>query len=42
MVANKSDCVSERKIEYEEGKQLADTYKMEFVETSAKDGSNIS
>jgi hypothetical protein len=41
MVGNKSDYVSERKIEYEEGKALADRYGMEFMETSAKEGTNV-
>ncbi len=42
MVGNKCDYSNERKVEFEEGKLLATQHGMDFVETSAKNGTNIS
>ena len=33
--------VQQRKITYEQGKELADTYGMKFIETSAKTATNV-
>ena len=41
LVGNKIDLNEERKISKEEGKELADEFKMDFFETSAKTGENI-
>jgi len=40
LVGNKSD-MGDRCIDYEEGKRLADSYGMQFFETSAKDCRNV-
>lgn len=40
LVANKSD-VATRCVDYEEGKKLADSYGIQFFETSAKDARNV-
>ena len=40
IVGNKSD-MSDRCVEYEEGKRLADSYGVQFFETSAKDCRNV-
>lgn len=40
LVGNKCD-IPDRQVEYEEGKKLADKYKIPFFETSAKSGINI-
>ena len=41
LVGNKSDLVEQRKISKEKGKQLADSYGIPFIETSAKSNENI-
>ena len=41
VVGNKSDS-SERKVTYEEGKQMAEQFGLEFLEVSAKENINIS
>ncbi|CAD8190526.1 unnamed protein product [Paramecium octaurelia] len=40
LVANKSD-LNDRVVQYEQGKNLADSYGIKFFETSAKEGINI-
>ncbi|CAG9535493.1 unnamed protein product [Cercopithifilaria johnstoni] len=41
LVGNKMDLQSSRKVEYEEGRQLAEAYNIGFIETSAKSGQNV-
>ena len=41
LIGNKSDLNEERKVDYEEGKKLAEKYKILFFECSAKIGNNI-
>ena len=41
LLGNKLDKEDERKVSKEEGKNLADKYKIEFFETSNKNGTNI-
>ena len=41
LVANKSDCTEERKVQTLEGKMLANKYEMAFFEVSAKTGDGI-
>lgn len=41
LIGNKSDLVEDRKVQYLEGKMLADKYAMPFLEVSAKTGDNI-
>lgn len=41
IAGNKIDLEEERKVQTEEGKKLAEEYGFPFVETSAKDGTNI-
>ena len=41
LVAAKADLEMDRKVTKKQGEQLADRYNLDFVETSAKDGSNI-
>lgn len=41
LVASKSDLKDERKVSYKQGEELAERYGMDFLEVSAKDGSNI-
>ena len=41
LVGSKADMESERKVSRKQGEQLADKYGISFVETSAKDDSNI-
>ena len=41
LVGNKTDKIDERIITTEEGKQLADEYKMDFIESSALNGENV-
>jgi len=41
LVGNKSDLISKRKVSTEQGQDLADHYNIPFLETSAKDNSNI-
>jgi len=40
LVGNKSD-MDNRCVDYEEGKKLADSYGIQFFETSARDGRNV-
>jgi GTPase KRas protein len=42
LVGNKKDLNSERQVSEEEGKQLAEKFKIPFVETSAKTNENVS
>ena len=41
LIGNKSDRDSNRKVQEEEGKELANQYKMPFFETSSKNGENV-
>ncbi|KAI8983733.1 small GTP-binding protein [Pilobolus umbonatus] len=41
LIGNKSDLTSKRKVEYEEAKEYADTHLVPFLETSAKNASNV-
>ena len=41
LIGAKSDLDSERKVEKEEGEKIASKYGMEFMEVSAKTGSNV-
>ena len=41
LVGNKSDLINERTVTTESGKGLADSLKIPFVETSAKDSTNV-
>ena len=41
LVGNKADVGDKRKVTFEEGKKLADSYGIQFFETSAKDDQNI-
>ena len=41
IVGNKKDLENERKVDYSEGRTLADTLECEFIETSAKEGINV-
>jgi len=41
LVGNKADLVSERKVSYEDAKELADELGVNFLETSAKNASNV-
>ena len=41
LVGNKSDLIEERQVSKERGKQLADSYGIPFIETSAKNNENI-
>jgi len=41
LVGNKADLVSERKVSYEDAKELADELGVAFLETSAKNASNV-
>ena len=41
LVGNKSDLIDKRQVSKEKGKQLADSYGIPFVETSAKNNENI-
>ena len=38
---NKNDLNEQRKVEINEGKELAQKYKYNFIETSAKEGNNL-
>ena len=40
LVGNKQDLENERKISYDEAKQLADSWKIDYMETSAKTNLN--
>ena len=41
LVGNKSDLADKRQVQYQEGKEVASRYDMQFLETSAKDTSNV-
>ena len=40
-MGNKSDLAEKRCVSYEEGKALAEKYKLNYIETSAKNSSNV-
>jgi len=42
LVGNKVDLASQRKIKAEEARQLAQAYAIPYIETSAKNGHNVS
>ena len=41
LVGNKADLTDKRKVTYEEGMELAKQYKIDFIETSAKNSINV-
>ena len=41
LVGNKSDLANKRAVTYEQGKELADSLNIEFLETSAKNSTNV-
>jgi Ras-related protein Rab-1A len=41
LVGNKSDLASKRAVTFEQGKEFADALGIEFVETSAKNATNV-
>lgn len=41
LVGNKSDMVAKKAVSYDEGKNLADSYGIKFIETSAKSSHNV-
>ena len=41
LIGNKKDLDSQREVSYEEGKELAATYNIKFMETSAKESMNV-
>jgi Ras-related protein Rab-1A len=41
LIGNKCDMANQRAVSYESGKELADSYGMEFLETSAKNATNV-
>lgn len=41
LVGNKSDCEDKRKVTFDEGKELAGRYNIQFLETSAKNTTNV-
>lgn len=41
VVGNKCDLESERQVSYEEGKEMADSLGVKFLETSAKQSNNV-
>ena len=41
LVGNKKDLENERQVFFDEGKKLADKYKLPFYETSTKNGENV-
>ncbi len=41
LIGNKSDETSSRQVTFEEGQELANMYKMQFIETSAKENTNV-
>ena len=41
LVGNKSDLESSRQVKFEEGKEFADSLGVQFIETSAKNSSNV-
>lgn len=41
LVGNKNDLFDQRQVTAEEGKELADHYNIRFLETSAKESTNV-
>jgi Ras-related protein Rab-1A len=41
LVGNKCDLEEQRQVSYDQGKEFADTYGMKFIETSAKNATNV-
>lgn len=41
LIGNKIDLVEERTVSTEEGKELAEVFQLEFIETSAKENINV-
>eukprot|EP00826_Nyctotherus_ovalis_P022345 TRINITY_DN1735_c0_g2_i2.p1 TRINITY_DN1735_c0_g2~~TRINITY_DN1735_c0_g2_i2.p1 ORF type:complete len:122 (-),score=39.73 TRINITY_DN1735_c0_g2_i2:75-440(-) len=41
LIGNKSDLIGERRVSYEEGKHMANKLGLKFMESSAKDSSNV-
>jgi len=41
LVGNKSDLTAKRQVSYEQAKEFADSMNMEYIETSAKQASNV-
>lgn len=41
LIGNKSDLLEARQVSFDQGKELADTYGMKFIETSAKSSTNV-
>lgn len=41
LVGNKSDLASKRVVTYDQGKEFADSLGIEFIETSAKNATNV-
>lgn len=41
LVGNKCDLTSKKVVTYDEGKELADCYGIQFIETSAKSSQNV-
>lgn len=41
LVGNKSDLTAKRVVSYEEGKELADSCNIRFIETSARSAANV-
>ena len=41
LVWNKYDLSEQRQVSYNEGKDLANKYNIKFIETSAKNGTNV-
>lgn len=41
LVGNKVDLIDQREIDYERAREFAETYKMQYIETSAKEYINV-
>ncbi|EGR34204.1 Ras-related protein Rab-2 [Ichthyophthirius multifiliis] len=41
LIGNKSDLGNNRQVQFQEGQQFADSFNIQFIETSAKQGENI-
>lgn len=41
LIGNKCDLEDQRQVSYDQGKEFADTYGMKFIETSAKNATNV-
>jgi GTPase SAR1 family protein len=41
LVGNKCDCTEQRQVTFEEGQELANSYQMPFLETSARNSLNV-